>query len=92
MYTFYTTWCDVQEDYGNASFPKIMTYGRLKYAWYAYVDLLDIDYSDGFKCSKCKDDIDVVICDGTSLSFRRKFLVKAPKEETKKAYETLQGR
>ena len=59
-------------------------HGRFNCAWYAYVDLLDIDYSDGFNCSICKHQVDVVICDGTPLSFRRKFLITAPKEETKK--------
>ena len=59
-------------------------HGRFNCAWYAYVDLLDIGYSDGFNCSICKHEVDVVICDGTPLSFRRKFLITAPKEETKK--------
>ena len=66
-------------------------HGRFNCAWYAYVDLLDIDYSDGFNCGICKHEVDVVICNGKPLSFRRKFLITASKEETKKAYETLQG-
>ena len=61
-------------------------HGRFNCAWYAYVDLLDIDYSDGFNCIICKHEVDVVICDDTPLSFRRKFLITAPKEETNKKH------
>lgn len=47
---------------------------RFKYAWYAWLELLDIEYSEGFNCPECGDEPEVVIMDGVTIGIRKSFL------------------
>lgn len=73
MYTYYTIMSALQQDAGENSLPLKFPYHWFKASWYHYLSLLDIDYESGFKCPNC--DVDgtpnIIICDATSLSFRR---------------------
>ena len=64
-------------DLGYATFPKICRYGNFVDSWYAFVILLDLDWLDGFLCEKCGPDPETIVCDGTSLGFRRELLMSA---------------
>lgn len=77
MFAFHKTWCLIQLDYGNDLFPKVMTYKKFKHAWYGFLSLLDVDISSGFMCPHCGSSPNIVICDGTSLAFRRQLLKSA---------------
>ena len=58
-----------------------LNYDQWRLSWYAYLDLLQIDYEDGFTCSTSGPVPDIVVCDATSLGFQRKFASSAfPKE------------
>ena len=46
----------------------------LRASWYKYLSLLDIDFGAGFRYPKCFAQPDIVICDATSLAFRRNML------------------
>ena len=48
----------------------------MRYAWYSYLNLLDIDYSDGSCCPECGSVPEIVVCDATTVSFRRKMLIQ----------------
>jgi len=43
----------------------------LRSAWNAFVRLLDINFSQTFQCPSCKIYPEVIICDGTSIGFRK---------------------
>lgn len=58
-------------DAGTTEFKSTVQYGHFLAAWYSYVELLDIDYTDGFQCSACGPHPSLVIMDATALSFRR---------------------
>ena len=80
MYAFFKTWCEIQADYGNTGFAENMTYHRFKYSWYSFLQLTDIQMQDGFTCPVCETSPTIIICDGTSLSFRRQLLVSVPEQ------------
>ena len=60
------------------------SYNQLRYAWYSYLNLLDIDFSDGSCCPQCGSVPEIVVCDATTVSFRRKMLIqeKVASEDT----------
>ncbi len=47
---------------------------RFIHAWYAFVNLLDVDYKDGFLCPQCGQYPDTIVMDGTALGVRKTFL------------------
>ena len=54
------------------NFKRLLSYHHWQFSWYSFVDLLDIDYEEGFCYPICGKDnsLDIVICDATALSFR----------------------
>ena len=58
-------------DAGDDTFKVSVSYSHYLSAWYAYMELLDVDLTEGFQCSKCGTTPDLVIMDATALSFRR---------------------
>lgn len=50
-----------------------MHYNHFRFAWYAYLEVLDVDYSTGFQCNHCGPHPELVIMDATALSFRKKY-------------------
>lgn len=59
------------EDAGNSTFADTVHYKHFRAAWYAYLSLLDIDFSSGFQCTTCGPYPQTIIMDATSLSFRK---------------------
>ena len=51
--------------------PALLSYNNFRMAWYSYLALLDINYTEGFKCSHCGSTPKTVIMDATSLAFRK---------------------
>jgi hypothetical protein len=48
-----------------------LNYNHWRSAWYAFLQLLDIDFTAGFECPTCEGDPQIIICDGTSLAYRK---------------------
>ena len=60
---------------------KCIPLHKLRLAWNAFARLLSIDWATVFECPECGKEPSVVVCDGTSLGFR-KDLLGALNEET----------
>ncbi len=74
MHTFYQVLCNMHLDRGNADIRKLFSYDSFRLAWLAFLKLLDIDFATGFTCPICSKDgsqPNLIVCDGTSLSFQR---------------------
>lgn len=71
MHTFHQVLCNVLADYGYEA-QSVFAYDKFRMAWYTYLNLLDIDLNQGFSCSICTAQPDIVVCDGTSVSFQRR--------------------
>ncbi len=72
MYTFHSIMSDVYSDCGEDI--KQFPYHWLRASWYHDLNILDIDYPAGFTCPKCGDEPKTIVCDATSLAFRRDLL------------------
>lgn len=72
LFTYYSVWQEIMADANVANFKRSLSYHHWRFAWYSFLDLLDIDY-EGFCCPICGKDngLDTVICDTTALSFRQ---------------------
>ena len=70
MHTFHQVMCAVPKDYGFSDVDQVFPYEKFKLAWYSFLQLLDTDYSNAFVCPICSSTPDVIICDGTSVSFQ----------------------
>ena len=70
MYTEYCALSKLHMDAGSM-IADVFKYNHFRQGWYAFLNLLDIDYSDGFMCDKCGSCPDVLIMDATTLSFRK---------------------
>ena len=71
---YYNVWAQEMETYGHKDFRSRLPYSAFIQAWYAFMKLLQIDWEDGMKCEVCGPSPRIVICDGTSLGFQKKFL------------------
>ena len=72
--TMFTEYCILEklhEDVGDVPLNTTFAYNHFRLSWYAYLNLLDIDFSNGFCCKVCGSTPDLIIMDATSLSFRR---------------------
>ena len=60
------------EDAGfGDQFKYMFTYNHYRLSWYAFLDLLDIDYQVGFQCTACGECPPIFVMDATSLAFRK---------------------
>lgn len=71
----YTEYCVLSKAHNDALAPSTSTfmetvpYKLFRSAWYAFLNLLDIDFSSyGFQCKTCGVCPQVVIMDATALS------------------------
>lgn len=71
MFTEYTIFQKMHSDVEEQLVLDAFKYHHFRQAWYSFIRLLDIDYSEGFCCNLCGNHPSTIIMDGTSLSFRR---------------------
>ena len=73
LFTYYSVWQEIMADADVLDFKRLLSYHHWRFAWYSFLDLLDISYEEGFCCAICGKDnsLDTVICDTTALSFRQ---------------------
>ena len=71
LFTYYSVWQEIMADADVLDFK--LSYHHWCFAWYSSLNLLDINYEEGFCCAICGKDnsLDTVIWDATALSFRR---------------------
>ncbi|XP_063427966.1 uncharacterized protein LOC134711349 isoform X2 [Mytilus trossulus] len=72
--SFYKQWTWEQLESGNLNFSEEFQYNRLRYAWYSFLELLDLNYNNGFSCPECGDCPHTVVMDGVSLGLRKTFM------------------
>ena len=72
-------------------FGQLMSYHHWRFAWYSFLDLLDINYEEGFCCPVCGkgDSLDTVICDATALSFRQELCTSLKSSRLNYIYSTM---
>lgn len=64
----------LKHNYATLSGTKCIAAHKLRTAWNAFGRLVDIDWEDGFTCPLCGSSPSVVICDGTTLGFKKSYL------------------
>lgn len=78
MFSFYNVWIQHQTDNGNLNFSTLFLYKYFRESWFCFQSLLDIDYVEDFVCKECGPRPDLLLFDGTSLSFKKTFLPPEP--------------
>lgn len=92
MYAFHKVLLSQHEDSRDILFPHQFPYYMFRASWYKFLQLLDIDYNEAFRCPLCSTEPEVVICDATSLAFRRDLLSDSQtKDETDSDSMVLEG-
>lgn len=80
LYTYYKlcSWEWLSKDLSG------ITYERLRLSWIAFQKLINYGrpQSDNFSCVKCGKTPDVVVCDGITLSFEKRFATSLVATET----------
>lgn len=71
MNTYYQSWALSVQSSVNINLKETLNYNHWRSAWYAFLQLLDIDFTAGFECPTCEGDPQIIICDGTSLAYRK---------------------
>ena len=75
LYAYFEVWTSRMQD-ADPSLCEYPSYNQLRYAWYSFLHLLDIDFSDGSCCPECGSTPETVVCDATTVSFRRKMVLQ----------------
>ncbi|KAJ8365440.1 hypothetical protein SKAU_G00142710 [Synaphobranchus kaupii] len=52
MYNFHNSWMEILTDCGTTD---TLPYKKFRWAWHAYLNLLDIPAAEGFYCAQCRD-------------------------------------
>lgn len=71
LYTEFQVLKEYMTDHGDRHFSQNLSYAKFKWAWYSFIELLDIAFDEGFFCPDCGDNPDSLIMDATSVSFRK---------------------
>eukprot|EP00058_Branchiostoma_floridae_P026343 XP_002611834.1 hypothetical protein BRAFLDRAFT_83142 [Branchiostoma floridae] len=64
---------------------------KMRRAWDSFSHLLDINWQTSFQCPVCKGSPDVIICDGTSLGFRKDLINHESNRETQQSSLQVKG-
>ena len=78
-------------NHDNLDISKTLSLKLLRAAWYSFSRLLDLHFGEIFQCAICKHLPDVVVCDGTSLGFRKDFLPTILCEPVIKSLPVIHG-
>lgn len=60
------------------------SYNHYRVAWYAFLELMDIDFNNGFCCELCGIHPSVIIMDATTLAFQKSLDFKATYRDIQK--------
>ena len=71
MYTEFTVLQRMHSDMEEKLVLNALKYNHFRCAWYTFLGLMDIDYSEGYSCGACGNEPQTLIMDATSVSFRR---------------------
>ncbi|KAH3830787.1 hypothetical protein DPMN_104040 [Dreissena polymorpha] len=92
MFSFYNVWLQHQSDNGNTQFARIFSYMYFRQTWFAYLQLMDIDFEADFTCRECGPSPVTMLFDGTCLSFKKNFLCSDEDILLEKQTSKLSGR
>ena len=56
LFTYYSVWQEIMADADVLDFKRLLLYHHWHFAWYSFLDLLDINYEEGFCCAICGKD------------------------------------
>ncbi len=71
---------------------EIINYQQWRFAWYSFLDLLEIDCKAGFSCDSCGQYPEVLTSDATSLGFKKTFLMRSEMLGETNSNQPLRGR
>ena len=74
MYTEFIVLRQMLLDHGLTQVDSHFSYQKLQHAWYAFIDLLDIDFNQGFICPECGPEPSICVMDAATLSFRKRMI------------------
>lgn len=71
---------------------KMPSYNQLRYAWYSFLDLLEIDYTASSTCSECGPEPEIVVCDATTVAFRKTMVLRCDPQTPVESANVTTGR
>ena len=79
LFTYFNFWQEIMADADVLDFKRLLSYHHWRFAWYSFLDLLDISYEEGFCCAICGKDnsLDTVISEDKFLFMLMFFLKNA---------------
>ncbi|XP_066285252.1 uncharacterized protein [Branchiostoma lanceolatum] len=80
-----------QRQVGALGQGDVLPLHKMRLAWDSFSHLLDIDWRTSFKCPVCEQHPDVIICDGTSLGFRKDLITYESSRETQQSSLEIKG-
>ena len=89
MYAYHKVLLAKHEDSHDVRFPSLFPYYVFRASWYHFLELLDVDYEEAFKCPLCSEEPTTIICDATSLAFRRDLLRHISPDENETSSENI---
>ena len=65
LFTYYSVWQEIIADADVLDLKRLLSYHHWRFAWYNFLDLLDINHEEGFCCAICGKDnsLDTFISD-----------------------------
>lgn len=88
-YAFHKVLLAKHEDSDDISFSSLFPYYVFHASWYYFLELLDIDYEEAFRCPLCSEEPTTVICDAKSLAFRRDLLLHIQLDEDETSSDNI---
>ena len=69
LFTYFNFWQEIMADADVLDFKRLLSYHHWCFAWYSFLNLLDIKYEEGFCCAICGKDnsLDTVISEDKFL-------------------------
>ena len=55
LFTYYSVWQEIMADAHVLDFKRMLSYHHWRFAWYSFLNPLDINY-EGFSCAICGKD------------------------------------
>lgn len=81
LYAYYKV-CTSRIQDADPTVGEYPSYNQLRYAWYSYLKLLDINYSEGSICPECGPTPNIIVCDATTVAFCRKMVLHGISEDS----------
>ena len=81
-------WQHIQDGDGTYN----MNYRQFRSSWMSFLNLMDIDYKDGFMCQICGNNPGVVVMDAIVMGLQKSMMPADKTDNTKTAINERSGR